>query len=231
MKRLFILLLFAGIAANLFSQKKFVRRASLYLESDLEKTKEHLDSAVKYQENREWAKLWYTYAEYCMKVYDKNPEAIVDGKNPLVKAYECFKKTKETDDKGRYENDLKLKGQILYSKLVNMGVQGFNASDYKKALDGFEYAIKLKDMPYLKGVDTAVIYNAGLAAYNSGDYEKAEKYINRAKDLGYQLKNSFSLLNDIYMNKLNDTTKALETLKEGYEKMPENTAFLIEIIN
>ena len=80
-----------------------------------------------------------------------------------------------------------------------------------------------------EAVDTVIIYNAGLAAYNAQDYDQAIKYYQQAAQYGYNGARTYNLLADSY--KLNnDTLGALEALKEGFEKYPEDNGVLTSMI-
>jgi tetratricopeptide (TPR) repeat protein len=80
------------------------------------------------------------------------------------------------------------------------------------------------------GVDTTIMFNAGLAAYNGDLYDKAIEHFTAVKDLNYGDYTLYILLKNSYIAK-GDSTGGLEVLQEGFMKFPDNESLLIELIN
>ena len=78
-------------------------------------------------------------------------------------------------------------------------------------------------------MDTVIIFNAGLAAYNAENYDKAIEYYREAAKYGYNGAKTYSLIANSYQLK-NDTLGALEVLKEGFEKYPQDNGILTSMI-
>jgi tetratricopeptide (TPR) repeat protein len=115
-----------------------------------------------------------------------------------------------------------------------LAIDGFNNEDYKKALAAFEKILEVNDMPLIKNdnpdaIDTVIIFNTGLAAYNAQEYDKAIKYYSEAAKYGYNGARTYSLIANSYQQN-NDTANALQTLKEGFEKYPEDNGVLTSLI-
>ena len=70
---------------------------------------------------------------------------------------------------------------MLYEVIT---LKGFNDNDYNLALKSFEDILEIQSLPLMQEdpptVDTVIIFNAGLAAYNAENYEKAIKYYKEA---------------------------------------------------
>jgi tetratricopeptide (TPR) repeat protein len=89
-------------------------------------------------------------------------------------------------------------------------------------------------MPIVKednpeAVDTVIIFNAGLAAYNGEDYEKAVQYYRESAKYGYNGARTYNLIAASYQM-MKDTTAALGALQEGYEKYPNDNPILESLI-
>jgi tetratricopeptide (TPR) repeat protein len=79
-------------------------------------------------------------------------------------------------------------------------------------------------------VDTVIIFNAGLAAYNAQKYDKAIEYYRNAAKYKYSGARTYQLISSSYLLK-KDTLGALNVLKEGLIEYPSNGTILVEVIN
>ena len=123
---------------------------------------------------------------------------------------------------------------LLTNDLTNQAINAFQVENYDLALSSFEQILEVNDMPIVKAdspdaVDTVIIFNAGLAAYNGGDYEKAITYYKESAKYGYNGPRTYNLISASYQM-MKDTTAALESLREGYTKYPDDNAILESMI-
>ncbi|MBN1987121.1 MAG: tetratricopeptide repeat protein, partial [Prolixibacteraceae bacterium] len=182
-----------------------------------------------------WPKTWEVRGEIYQAIYQSEDENVKSlSEDPLATAFESYKKALELDDKGRFSNSLKIKLTLLTNDLTNQAVDGFNNEDYEKALRSFEQILAINDMPLIKednpdAVDTVIVYNTGLAAYNAQQYDKAIKYYKEAAEHGYNGARTYSLIANAYQQK-KDTLGALQILQEGFEKYPEDNTVLTSMI-
>ncbi|WP_321286349.1 tetratricopeptide repeat protein [uncultured Sunxiuqinia sp.] len=116
----------------------------------------------------------------------------------------------------------------MISDFTNQAVQAFNENNYELALQSFKQILEIEDMPLMKdeenpqAVDTVIIFNAGLAAYNAEKYDEAIKYYEEAAKHDYNGCNAtFELIASCYVMQ-QDTTAALETYQRGFEKISRN---------
>ena len=241
MKRTIILLTFVFAASVGFAQKGKVSSAQSFKDTgELEKALEAIQGTIdpsneKSEKTIDWPKTWEVRGEIYQAIFqseDENVKKLAD--DPLSTAFESFKKALELDEKGRFENGLKIKLTLLVNDLTNQAVDGFNNNDYEKALRSFEQILAINNMPLIKAdnpetIDTVIVYNTGLAAYNAEQYDKAIKYYKEAAEYGYNGARTYSLLANAYQQK-KDTTGALEILQEGFEKYPEDNTVLTSMI-
>ncbi|WP_372772341.1 tetratricopeptide repeat protein [Mangrovibacterium sp.] len=182
-----------------------------------------------------WPKTWAVRGEIYHAIY-KSKDANVKklAKDPLNTALESFKKALELDTKGSMKNAVKINLTLLINDFTDQAVKGFNDNDYDLALKSFEDILEVQKVPVMieepATVDTVIIFNAGLAAYNAEKYDKAIEYYKEAAKYGYNGARTFELISSSYINK-QDTVSALTTLQEGFEKYPENSAILVQMIN
>lgn len=242
MKKTIILLSLLFAFSATFAQKGKVTSAENLkdagkIQEALEAINEALDpsneKAVK--KSIPWPKTWEVRgAIYQAIAQSKDPKVKSLSEDPLSEALESYKKALELDTKGRNSNSVKIQLTLLTNDLTNQGVKAFQDEDYKKALKSFEQILDIQDIDVVKAdnpeaIDTVIIFNTGLAAYNAQEYDKAIKYYSEAAKHGYSGARSYGLVAQAYQAK-KDTLGALEALKEGFEKYPEDNLVLESLI-
>ncbi|WP_340115133.1 tetratricopeptide repeat protein [Maribellus mangrovi] len=242
MKKSIILLALIFAFGGAFAQKGKVSSAQNFkdtgkLDKALETIKETIDPAnSKSEKTIPWPKTWEVRGEIYQAIFEsEDPNFKSLAEDPLTVALESYKKALELDDKGRNENSVKIKLTLLTNDLTNQAVEAFNQNDYETALRSFEQILEIQNIDIVKAdnpdaIDTVIIFNTGLAAYNSGQYEKAIKYYGEAAEHGYNGESAYRMMYESYMN-MKDTTKALETIKEGFEKYPDDNNILTSMID
>ena len=144
---------------------------------------------------------------------------------------ESYKKALELDTKDKISNGIKLSLiNLINNGLTQQAIDAFKVENYKKALSSFEQILDIQNMNIMKAddpnaIDTVIVFNAGLAAFNAGNFDKAIKYYKESVDLGYNGAPGYTYLSSAYMAK-KDTIGALNILKEGFEKYPGDQTVL-----
>ncbi len=241
MKRTIILLTFVFAFSASFAQKGKVSSAENYKDSGkLKEALETINTTIdpsndKSEKTIGWPHAWEVRGDIYQAIYqskDENVKSLAD--DPLAEALESYKKALELDDKDRYSKNIKIKLTLLTNDLTNQAVQAFNDEKFEKALHSFEQILDVQNMDIIKAdspdaVDTVIIFNSALAAYNAQNYDKAIEYYSEAAKYGYNGARTYSLLANTYQLK-KDTLGALEALKEGFEKYPEDNTVLTSMI-
>jgi len=192
-------------------------------------------SNEKSEKTKVWPRTWEVRGEIYQAIYQSEEENIKKlSDNPLTEAFNSYKKALELDEKEKFSKSIKIKLTLLTNDLTNQAVEAFNAENYEKALNSFEKIIEINDIDIIKAdnlnsIDTVIIYNAGLAAFNSGEYDKAIKYYGQAAKYGYEGAKMYSLMANAYQMK-GDTLGALDCLKQGFEKYPDDNTVLTNMI-
>ena len=242
MKRTTILfvLLFAVTCA--FAQKGKVTSALSYKETGkLDKAVESIEETIdannpKTEGSITWPRTWEVRGEIYQAVFQSKDENYKKlSSDPLTVAYDSYLKALELDDKDRFSKSVKIKLTLLIGDLTNQAVAAFNEENYEKALLSFEQIMGIEKTPVYKAedpnaVDTVIIFNAGLAAYNAQKYEKAIEYYKEAAKYKYNGAKTYSLIASSYFM-TQDTTSALQVLQDGLKEYSDNGALLVEIIN
>ena len=226
---LLVLLIFLGGC----SIKRYVRQAEhLIDDGKLEDARELIQLATDSTVNNQWAKTYLVYgklAQTAATSKKKKDQNLFE--NPLQLAYKNYMKALDMDENGKLNNSVSLLLPKLSNDFVAKGVKAFNARKYREAMISFEYVSKIAEHEIVNvPVDTGIIYNAGLAAYNAKIYENAVKHFTICKEMNYGGVNLYLLLKNTYAL-MNDSINVLQILKEAFEKFPEEEEVLIQLVN
>lgn len=237
MKKLALLAILVVSMSVVYAQKGKVSAATGYLDTnDLEAAKKAIDLALEHEKSTDWPKTYIVAA----KVYTELSKAGEDDKG-INKAVDFYKKALELDAKGdakgknigKYEKEIKLQLTFFKPDLTNTGIEGFNTEDFNKALFAFENVLYFNNLDMLKeegaAVDTSIIYNCALAAFNAKNWSKAEEYFNQSIDLRYGGGDAVLLLDQVF-DASGDSLKVADNLKKGFQAYPEDERILTSLI-
>jgi tetratricopeptide (TPR) repeat protein len=242
MKKTLILLTFICLAFATYAQKGKVSSALNFKETGrLDKALEAINEAIdssnpKTKSSITWPRTWEVRGEIFQAVAQSKDDNMKKlAADPLSEALKSYKKALELDTKGRFTNSVKIKLTLLTNDLTNQAVESFNAENYDRALLSFEQILELQEIPIMKadnpgGIDTVIVFNAGLAAFNAGNLAKAIKFYGEAAKHGYNEGRTFQLLSKAHLEN-KDTVSALIALQQGFQKYPEDNGILVEMIN
>jgi tetratricopeptide (TPR) repeat protein len=242
MKKTLILLSFILLAFATYAQKGKVSSALNFKDTGkLDNALEAIDEAIdasnpKTKSSITWPRTWEVRGEIFQAIaQSKDANVKKLAADPLTEALKSYKKALELDDKGRFTKSVKIKLTLLTNDLTNQAVESFNAENYERALLSFEQILELQEIPIIKadnpeGIDTIIVFNAGLAAFSAENYEKAIKYYGEAAKYGYNEGRTYQLLSKSHLEN-KDTANALIALQDGFQKYPSDNGVLVELIN
>jgi len=242
MKRTTILFVLLFAVTCVFAQKGKVTSALSFKEAGkLDKAVEAIEESIdasnpKTESSITWPRTWEARGEIYQAVFqskDANYKKL--SNDPLTIAFESYLKAMEIDDKGRFTNSIKIKLTLLIGDLTNQAVAAFSEENYEKAMKSFEHILAIEKTPVYKAgdpaaIDTVIIFNAGLAAYNAQKYDKAIEYYTEAAKYKYNGAKTYSLIASSYFQ-MQDTVKALSILQDGLKEYKDNGPLLVEVIN
>lgn len=242
MKKTIILLALVLAVSGAFAQKGKVNSAQSFKDTGkLDKAVEAIEEAIdpsnpKAEKSLPWPKTWEVRGEvYQAVAASKDAKFKALSEDPLTEALKSYKKALELDEKDKFGKSVKIKLTLLTNDLTNQAVAQFNEDDYAGALKSFEQILEVQKIDVVMqdnpgAVDTVILFNAGLAAYNSKDFKKAVEYYGEAAKHGYNGARTYSLVSDSYMQ-MQDTTGALNAIQEGFEKYPQDNGVLTTMID
>ncbi len=175
----------------------------------------------------------YTFVNGAMQDWKKlDPIA----ENPLRVATDAFRKALELDEKGKVGPKVKESLAELKNQLKREGVNYYYSEDYDDALGAFENVLEINEMDVFAGeMDTTMVQYSGIIAReiaaktdNKDLYLKAIEYYRQLAEVGFGGSNTFLQIKMDYIS-IGDTLKALDVLKEAYEKYPDTVNIIANI--
>jgi tetratricopeptide (TPR) repeat protein len=235
MKKFFLLLAVISISVASIAQKgKITSALSLIDQGQLDKAKEAIDQAAANEKTANWYNTFYAKGKLCQAVYKSTDQKFKElCPNPLTEAYESYKKALTLDEKGALKKRM-ITGMVyndLAVDLYNQGSKQFEEQDFTNALNSFRTQIELTESDiYAGAVDTGMYYNAGLAAYNSNQFQEAIKYFQKCADMGYLDIRPHLQIYESMMG-LKDTAKAEQYLLSLPSKFPNDKNVTLQLID
>ncbi|MCL3781192.1 tetratricopeptide repeat protein [Prolixibacteraceae bacterium JC049] len=241
MKRTVLFLALGLATTGVFAQKGKVASAQSYSESGkLEKALTTINLTIdesnpKSSKSIGWPRTWEVRGNVYRAIYSsKDAKFKALDPDPLTKALDSYKKALELDVKNRFSKSVKIQLTLLNNDLMDQAIKAYEAKDFDKATVSFEKVLELENLPIMQkdnpSVDTAIIFNAGLSAYNAKNWEKAIKHYTEAAKYGYNGPRTYSLIVETY-TQMGDTAMQEKTLQEGFLKYPEDNNLLFGMIN
>mgnify|MGYP006281783929 CR=1 FL=1 len=245
MKRNFLSLLIIAAIAVWFTgcaafegaaQKGKVSSALNLAESgELQKAKDAIDEALEGETTKEWPKTYYALGRVAQTMWEtgfesKNEKLMTTWDNQLVHAYESYLKSIEMDDGSSMKNLVVIQLPALANDFLNWAAEEFEKENFGKSTLAFETLLDIQQSDiYMGTVDTVVVYNTALAAYNAADYDKALEYLDWSIELEYGETTPFLLKYQAYMEQ-NNLDGAEEALRNAYDAYPKNEQVLLTLI-
>ncbi|WP_321297803.1 tetratricopeptide repeat protein [Marinifilum fragile] len=235
MRKLSLILVMILSVSAVFAQKSKVTGAQNFLTSGkLDKAKEAIDEGIQHEKCVNYSKAYLIKGKVYQGIFESPLPAYKDlDKNPLDVAYAAYLKALELDEKGKMVKPVKAQMTNMIPDYTNEAVNRYNDGDYAGALVAFERVLEIEAMDMFKDnpvVDTAVIFNAGMAAQKAENLEKAIKYYKQSIDYNYGGAKSYANLANALKTNGNEE-EAVKYLHKGFELFPNDSWMLVELIN
>ncbi len=236
MRRLvyFLPLLLLGCSGISTLQKsKLLTVSNLIETAKFSEAKEVVEEMIADRESSKWPRTWYYRGVLCQTAYlegvKKNDKSLSElYPDQLYVALESYEKALALEKGGRLDRQIAPRYVSLANEFQKAGEQHFRARHYGGALRAFEMALKISGSPILEvETDNNLVFNSGLAAYESRDWEKAIKYLGKLHKEKYS-ENATHLLFLAKIEKA-DTAAAKRVLNEGIEKYRGNEEFVMQL--
>jgi tetratricopeptide (TPR) repeat protein len=235
MKKFFLLLAAICVSVIAMPQKGKVTSALGYIDQgNLDKAKDAIDQALKDEKTANWPNTYFALGKLAQACYKSDDQKFKEMyKDPLEEAYNAYEKAMQLDPKEGIKK--KIITNMIYSDLAmdffNQGSQRFEEKDYPGALKSFETQIKIAESDlYIGAVDTGMYYNAGLAAVNAGEYNKAITLFEKCAEMKYMGITPYYQIYESYLG-LGDTAKAESVLQSLDKIFPDDKTITLQLID
>jgi len=230
MKKITLLLLALIISAGAMAQKGKITAAENFIrDGAFDKAKEAIETAIAHPKSMGLAKTYYVKGKLCQAAFDSGDPKFADlYPDILMEAYNNFEKAIQLDPKMKNTIIRDNAYALLGNSFLNDAINKFNDRNFKGAMESFErnVTISASDL-YVGMVDTLVIFNAGLAAYNGEMYPEAIAHFRTCTESGTEDTKPYIFMSDCYM-KMNDTVRAEAVLMEGYKAYPDTLDIILQ---
>ncbi len=227
MKRFALLLSLSMILSFGFAQS-FERTSAYNYNKDgkLDKAKIAIDKACVHEKTMANAKTWlYKGMIYYNIAASPLPAYNALDTNAAVVAYEALTKAKDLDEKGKLTDDINGQLQNLINIFYSKGGEKFQDNNYAGAISDFVNAFSISEQAGI--FDTIAAFNIGMAGVMSDNPEIASEYLQKCVEVNFDDPRVYMFYNRS-VKQLGDTVRALEILKIGREKFPNELSLLLE---
>ena len=241
-----------ALSMNTFAQKANIKGAenALYEPADLVQAKKFIEPAMTNPETANQAKTFNLAGKTYFLTYEEKAQGgkanATECKENLIKATDAYFKAFELDqmpnEKGKvkpvYTKEIKNKLAKLQEYLIGEGNNCYTSQDYKGAVALWTKYMEIPNSQAMAGTPKDSIYNDIYfftinAALLDEDLKQKEAItmMEDFKNINHKdAPKMYDWLYQSYMEK-GDTTKAINTLKEGIAKDPSNKFLFGSLIN
>jgi tetratricopeptide (TPR) repeat protein len=229
-------MLILGTALGAAGQKSRVLSVFQMIDqSKYNEAKEAIELAVWNDKTSRWPRTYYAKGYLCQTAYEEGYEKN-DTKlarlypDQLYVAYDSYERALELDARGRLETVISQKYYSLSNDFRSLGRDLFDKKEYEKALQAFEAALQVNNSRLVTAkVDTNLIYNTAMAAYESQNWDKAIGYLTGLHEAAHRPSTSLLLYQALLAN--GDSARAEEVLLEGVELYHYEEQVVVYLIN
>lgn len=178
-----------------------------------------------------WSSTWYARGFLCQSAYRegmrKNDKKLMElYPDQLYEAYTSYQKAMELPHSKRLLKQLAPRYVLLVNDFQSLGESHFGRRQYDEALRAFNAAIEILTGEVLvRPVDTGLVYNAALAAYEASNWSEAVRHLETLHNWRYAPAISH-LLFDAYMA-MDRISNAESLLRESIRSYSENTSLVL----
>lgn len=225
-----------GLSLTASAQKSRVISANNLLDSEkYEEAKTAIDLAVQHDKTYDWHRTYLVKGMLCQKAFQSGFEKEEKKKtelyaNQLYVAYDSYEKALELDSGRRTRALVETQYYPLVNDFQKLGKRHYQKRDYARALKAFEQALLLAKSPLISvKIDTGLIYNTALAAYESRNWDKAILYLSGLDEDAYSTEVSL-LLQKAYLS-VNDSLAGENILRDGVKKYDYDRTIVMQLVD
>lgn len=236
MKKFLFILILVSLKPAVFPQKSRVVSAVQMIEKKrYEEAKEAIELAVWNDKTSSWARTYYVRGLLCQTAFEDGYEKREVKKTSLYPdqlylAYSSYERALELDNRKRLHANISQKYYGLSNDFRLLGERHFKSGDFEKAFRAFEHALLVNSSNLIQAeIDTSLIYNTALAAFESKNWDKTIAYLGGLHEDGHDPATSLLLYNALLAS--GDTVNAEEVLTEGLEIYDYDNQPVLYLVN
>lgn len=216
---LLIMCLFATTMAN--AQRREVRNAERNLSrGNLDVALQHIQNATQDESTKNDPNTWVIKTRIYMEIAaSEDPRFSNLAEEPLNQAFAAITKAKDLDVDNKNLLNIQQTKLILSEFFFNAGAIAYNANRYGAASDYFFNSFKVSES--FGSIDTATLYNAGLAAEVAGRADRAIEIYLMVQAMDYEQPYLYTSLTNLFIQK-KDFEQAEKWVTEGRRRFPDN---------
>jgi len=228
--------MFISLVLAAQGQKSRVLSVIQMIESEkFKEAKTAIDQIVENPSSSEWPRTYYTRGLLCQKAFEagfeKEDEELTSlYPDQLVLAYVSYEKALDLKAGSRVRTAIGSHYHALINDFKKLGQKKFIRKEYVKALESFEHALMISKSPLIDvSLDTGLVYNTALAAYEAKNWDKAISYLTGLNDDNFSSQTALLL----YQATLHsgDTTQAERVLADAVEKYRADEQIVLQLVD
>jgi len=236
MKRIVIILFLLCSGLSVHAQKSRVLSVMQMIDSKkYDEAKEAIELALENERTSQWHRTFYVKALLCQTAYEEG-KTKDDGKltglyeDQLYVAYDAYERALELDAREKIHANIAKQYYSLSNDFRQLGQGHYQKKEYPQAFRAFEHALLLSKSTLLNvPMDTNLVYNTALAAFESKNWEKAIGYLTGLHDDAFAPDASLFLM-QAYLQK-GDTLQAETTMMEGVVNFGYADTVVMYVVN
>jgi len=236
MKQHIVIILLLALTLSVSGQKSKVLSAKQAIDAGkFDEAKEAIELAVEHPKTTNWPRTHYTKGLLCQSAFEQGLEKKDLKKTTLYPdqlfvAYSSYEMALEFDAKERLHGHIRKQYYLLANDFRSMGETLYGKGDYTGSLKAFEHALLVESSDLISArADTNLLYNTGMAAYESQNWEKACKYLGLLHASAYSPETSL-LLSRSYLNG-GDTISGEEVMMLSLEQYEYRDSLVMYVVN
>jgi tetratricopeptide (TPR) repeat protein len=213
----------------------------------LDKAKTLIDEVCVHPDTKDDALTWQYAGEVYLAMYQREYNAVLAGikdvtdaakkqsmayeKTPsanLNTASDAFVKASSLDVKKVNAEGIQKGLSECNFRVQNVGIVMYQQKNYADAYPAFDRSVNIAAA--MNRVDTTMMSNAAVSAYNAKMYDKASMYYKKMADLKYGKGNTWMMLGRVQLEQ-KDSAGYEKTIEEGLKVYPQDPDLLTESVN
>ncbi|MFH0756099.1 MAG: tetratricopeptide repeat protein [Bacteroidota bacterium] len=235
-KRVLLLLFLTAVNPGVSGQKsRVVAVFQMIDQAKYDDAKEAIELAVWNEKTSRWPRTYYAKALLCQTAYEdgyKNKDIKKTNLYPdqLYVAFGSYERALELDVRERLQNSISQKYYLLSNDFRILGRDHFAKEEYEESLQAFEYALLVNTSKLVNvKVDTGLVYNTALAAFESKNWDKAIGYLTGLHEAAHAPATSLLLYQAL--REKGDTARSEEVLMEAVQRYAYENQVVVYLTN